>query len=239
MKNVDLTELNLKTLVQPLPNRSTPDLIAEALRQAIGHGLFVEGQSLRQDEIAGQFGVSRIPVREALRQLEAEGLVIFHPNRGAMVSVLSVAEAQEICEIRVALETMALELAIPQLSDLDLRRAAELLQATEQAASPEQAAHLNWQFYMALYSPANRPRLLDLIKMLHVNIDRYMRLQRAELTIQTHCLSNHQQLLESCWQRDTTAATQILRHHLEQTAAALVAYLERQAQSSQLPTRAN
>ena len=222
MKNVDLTELNLKTLVQPLPNRSTPDLIAEALRQAIGHGLFVEGQSLRQDEIAGQFGVSRIPVREALRQLEAEGLVIFHPNRGAMVSVLSVAEAQEICEIRVALETMALELAIPQLSDLDLRRAAELLQATEQAASPEQAAHLIWQFYMALYSPANRPRLLDLIKMLHVNIDRYMRLQRAELTIQTHCLSNHQQLLESCWQRDTTAATQILRHHLEQTAAALV-----------------
>jgi len=229
--NLDLNELNLKSLVQPLPSRSTPDLIAEALRQAIGHGLFGEGQSLRQDEIAGQFGVSRIPVREALRQLEVEGLVTFHPNRGAMVAVLSVSEAQEICEIRVVLETMALELAIPQLSDLDLGRASELLQTIQRAVTPEQWADLNWQFYMALYTPANRARLLSLINMLHVNIDRYMRLQRAESTTKSKALADYQELLDACWRRDSKSATQILRQHLEQTAATLLSYLEQRSQS--------
>ena len=100
--------------------RSTPDLIADALREAIVRGIFQEGQSLRQDEIATQFGVSRIPVREALRQLEAEGLVTLHLNRGAMVSALSPAEAQEIFEIRSALEVKAIQLAIPKLTPSDL-----------------------------------------------------------------------------------------------------------------------
>lgn len=219
---MSLSNLNLKNLVQ-IPNRSAPDLIAEALRRAIGQGLFGEGQSLRQDEIAGQLGVSRIPVREALRQLEVEGLVVFHPNRGAMVSVLSAAEAQELGEIRLALETMALELAIPQLSDADLNQATARLKAMQQANDLQQWADLNWQFYSGLYTQADRPRLLHLINMLHTNVERYMRLQRADLP-QPASLAE-QQLLDACWLRDTGQASQILRLHLEQSAAALVAYL--------------
>ena len=220
---------SLKNLVQPLPHRSTPDLIAEALRQAIGRGLFSEGQSLRQDEIASQFGVSRIPVREALRQLEVEGLVIFHPNRGAMVSVLSAAEVREICEIQVALETMALALALPQLSNADLTQAATLLTALPQATDAGEWADCNWQFHAALYAPARRTRLLGLIKMLHVNLGRYMRLQQFEPSAQAQSLAEHQQLLDVCWRRDTAAATQILQQHLERAAAALVAQLEQRA----------
>ncbi|MEO0970070.1 MAG: GntR family transcriptional regulator, partial [Cyanobacteria bacterium J06639_18] len=83
---MDLSELAANVLEK---QRSTPDLIADALREAIIQGIFAEEQSLRQDEIAKQFGVSRIPVREALRQLEAEGLVKFYNNRGAVVSGLS------------------------------------------------------------------------------------------------------------------------------------------------------
>lgn len=206
--------------------RSTPDLIAEALRQAIQHGIFAEGQSLRQDEIATQFGVSRIPVREALRQLEAEGLVTFHPNRGAMVAILSPAAAQEICEIRIALETTALQLAIPQHTAADLDRAATILKETAQTTDPIQWADLNWQFHAALYAPANRSRLLSMIKMLHVNVDRYIRLQIQALDYRDLSQQEHYQLLAACQQRDEAAAVKILQHHIGAAAEQLVEYLQ-------------
>jgi DNA-binding GntR family transcriptional regulator len=220
---MDLTDLAATVLRH---QRSTPDLIAEALRQAIQLGIFREGQSLRQDEIATQFGVSRIPVREALRQLEVEGLVIFHPNRGAMVSALSPAEIQEICEIRISLETLALQLAIPQLSESDIEQAAALLQATEETTDPMQWAELNWQFHAALYRPANRPRLLNLIKTLHVNIDRYIRFQLQQLDYREHSQAEHHQLLVACREQNIALATEILRQHISSTARQLVDYLQ-------------
>ncbi len=217
--------------------RSTPDLIAEALRQAIQLGIFREGQSLRQDEIATQFGVSRIPVREALRQLEAEGLVNFHPNRGAMVSSLSPTEAQEICEIRLALETMALQLAIPQMTATDLDRAAALLAETDQTSDPMRWPELNWQFHAALYAPADRPRLLGLIKTLHVNVDRYIRLQMKELNYRDRSQVEHHQLLAACQQQEIDRAIEILRLHINQAAEQLVDYLKTgQPQPNPLPT---
>ncbi len=85
----------------------------EALRAAISSGELAPGLQLRQDELAARFGTSRIPVREALRQLEAEGFVTFLPNRGAVVSDLSIDEVIELLEIRIALECHALRLAIP------------------------------------------------------------------------------------------------------------------------------
>jgi DNA-binding GntR family transcriptional regulator len=229
---MNLTDLAATVLQH---QRSTPDLIAEALRQAIQHGLFSEGQSLRQDEIATQFGVSRIPVREALRQLEAEGLVIFHPNRGAMVSILTPTEAQEICEIRIALETMALQLAIPHLSDADLDHAAQLLQDTEQTTEPMRWAELNWQFHSMLYRAASRPRLLSMIRTLHVNVDRYVRLQMQELNYRDRSQAEHYQLLNACRQRDSSAAIQILQQHIGQAAEQLVEYL--QGSSSKTPAK--
>lgn len=162
---MDLSDLAANVLQQ---QRSTPDLIADALRKAILRGLFQSGQSLRQDEIATQFGVSRIPVREALRQLEAEGLVTLYPNRGATVSALSPAEIQEICEIRIALETTAIQLAIPQMATSDLQKAKTILEMTQETEA-SRWAELNWEFHATLYTPANRPRLLSLIKTLHIN----------------------------------------------------------------------
>lgn len=219
---MNLTDLAATVLQH---QRSTPDLIAEALRQAIQHGIFREGQSLRQDEIATQFGVSRIPVREALRQLEAEGLVTFHPNRGAMVTSLSPAEAQEICEIRIALETTALQLAIPQLTEPDFDRAAAYLQETAQTTDPTHWADLNWQFHAALYIPAKRPRLLGIIKTLHVNINRYIRLQMQELNDYDRSQVEHHQLLAACRKRDQGGAMEILQQHISRAAQELVEYL--------------
>jgi DNA-binding GntR family transcriptional regulator len=220
---MNLTDLAATVLQH---QRSTPDLIAEALRQAIQIGIFQAGQSLRQDEIATQFGVSRIPVREALRQLEMEGLVTFHPNRGAMVSILSSAEVQEICEIRISLETLALQLAMPHLGNAALEQAAALLDATEQTADPGQWAALNWQFHAVLYLPAQRPRLLNLMKTLHVNIDRYIRFQLQEPNYREHSQIEHHQLLAACRQQNLPLATAILQQHISNTAHHLVTYLQ-------------
>jgi DNA-binding GntR family transcriptional regulator len=102
--------------------RTTQAMVAGGLRQGILSGALGGGRPLRQDEIAREFGVSRIPVREALRQLEGEGLVTFYPHRGATVSELSYEEATEIGEIRASSETLALKRALPNMTEEDLRR---------------------------------------------------------------------------------------------------------------------
>ncbi|MBD2464217.1 GntR family transcriptional regulator [Oscillatoria sp. FACHB-1407] len=206
--------------------RSTPELIANALRQAITLGIFEEGQSLRQDEIASKFGVSRIPVREALRQLEVEGLVTFHPNRGATVTTLSPTEVQEIFEIRVALETTALRLAIPHLQEADLQQADAILAATDEASDVARWADLNWQFHETLYAPARRPRLMTLIKTLHINGDRYVRLQLAHNNYLEFSQKEHYQLLAACRQQNPDEAIAILQHHITTGGDRLVTYLQ-------------
>ena len=102
---------------------TTPEYIAAALRQAILQGRYVANQPLRQDRLADELGVSKVPLREALVQLRAEGLVAFKPNRGAVVTELSADEADEIFTMRVALEAKALEKAIPRLRSADFIRA--------------------------------------------------------------------------------------------------------------------
>ncbi|MBD2070188.1 GntR family transcriptional regulator [Leptolyngbya sp. FACHB-671] len=222
MESVDLGDLAAGVLRH---QRSTPDLIADALREAIVQGVFQEGQSLRQDEIAAQFGVSRIPLREALRQLEAEGLVLLSPNRGATVAIMSPAEAQEIGEIRVALESLALQLAIPKLTEADLQKAADILEKTDRETDVGRWAKLNWEFHAVLYGAGDRPRLLSLIKTLHVNIDRYIRLQMAKMNYLEKSQQEHQQILDACRKGDSKTAVRLLKRHIETAGEQLVTYL--------------
>jgi len=157
MKPMNLSELAAQAM---RTHRTTPSLVAEVLREAILRGVLKGGQPLPQDELAARFGLSRIPIREALRQLEGEGLVTVYPHRGAVVSELSGEELQEMCEIRIALETAAVRLAIPHLDGETLSRAEAILTATDRET--DVVAHWsknNWTFHSTLYMPAHRPRL--------------------------------------------------------------------------------
>lgn len=220
---MDLADLAAPLLQQ---QRSTPDLIADALREAILRGIFREGEPLRQDEIAKQFNVSRIPVREAMRQLEAEGLLKFYPNRGAVVAALTPAEVQEIGEMRIVLETLALQLAIPHLTEADLHRADAALDATERTTDVARWAELNWEFHAALYTPADRPRLLMTIKTLHVNVDRYIRLQMEKMNYHARSQKEHNQILQACRDRNIKTATRQLKRHISTASQQLVVYLQ-------------
>jgi DNA-binding GntR family transcriptional regulator len=220
---VTLGELAAKLSAQRY--RTTPGLVAEVLREAILRNVLTGGQQLRQDEIAAHLGVSRIPVREALRQLEAEGLVTFFPHRGAVVSELSYQEVQEIYEIRTPLEVTAMRLALPRLSQPDLERAEEILEAIDRETEVAKWSGLNREFHTVLYAPADRPRLLALINTLRTNVERYQRIYISLMQHKPHSQREHREILDACRRRDVEAAVRALERHLGQAAQELVAYL--------------
>ncbi len=214
---------------------STPvtanESIADSLRADILRGKLKSGQALKQDEIAAQFGVSKIPVREALVQLKAEGLVNFYPNRGAFVSEISAAEADEIYVMRIALETAVLARAIPHLTVAHLKYAKEILDAIDQEENIAKWGELNWEFHATLYSPASLPRLMDTIKTLHSNIARYLVLYLAGMAYQKKSQKEHRAILEACRHGDTEKAVAVLVDHLQGASNHLVAFLNKQENS--------
>jgi DNA-binding GntR family transcriptional regulator len=209
---------------------TSADTVAHALRAAILCGRLPGGAHLRQEDLAAQLGVSRLPVREALRQLHGEGLVTLAPNRGAVVVALSPDEVQEIYDIRISLETMALRLAIPHLSPAILDHAGAILDTIERVDDVSRWCELNWDFHLCLYTPANRPHLLRLIDMMHANVDRYLRIYLSLLRFQGRSQADHRALLTACARYDAEAALGILTKHLAGARDALADYLRREEQ---------
>src|SRR3954454_10430486 len=107
--------------------RTVADEVAQTLREAIAEGALMAGTTLRQDDLAERFGFSRMPIRDALRQLEAEGIVSIHPTKGAHVARMDSAEITEIYAVRELLECEALQLAVPVLSGDKLDEAGQAL----------------------------------------------------------------------------------------------------------------
>jgi DNA-binding GntR family transcriptional regulator len=213
-------------------DRATPSLVADVLREAIVKGVFKSGVQLRQDALAAELGVSRIPIREALRKLEAEGLVTIHQNRGAVVSNLSGAEIQEIYEIRILLESAALRLAIPRMTDETYRQAEEALREMHMEEETIRWINLNRRFHSILYGPADRPRLLSLINTLRTNVDRYVSIYISLLNNRNQAQREHATILEACKRGDPKAAVRALQLHLERVAEGLAMYLQTEVRPS-------
>jgi DNA-binding GntR family transcriptional regulator len=206
--------------------RGSPQLIADALRAAIIQGKLTPGEALRQEQLASHFSVSRIPLREALRQLESEGWIEFLPNRGARVSGLSAAEVAEIYEIRASLECTALELALPRHTSETWRTVEAALRRSQREGQHSRYASRNRDFHVALYEPAQRPKLLSLIDSLHSRGERYLRL-KLEIPSNKHKSDEeHQQLYTAARSGDTRSAAAILKAHLLQTGQMLANHLQ-------------
>ncbi len=203
----------------------------EAMRERILHGVYPEGEPLRQDAIALELGVSRIPIREALRQLEAEGLVTFAPHRGAVVSTLSLAEIEEVFALRADIESDLLRRAIPNMTAEGLRAAAAVLDAYEQALGRGEVAawgDLNWQFHSTLYSAAQRPVTLGIAQRLHQQADRYMRMQLALTHGEDRAAREHRAILAAVRRRDSRRAVKLLEAHIVGAGERLLAFLREQ-----------
>lgn len=219
--------MNALTNPQNPPAATTPEYVARAIRRDILAGRLAENQPLRQDRLAEELGVSKVPVREALIQLKAEGLVTFLPNRGAVVSVLSPREVDEIFTMRAALETTALTRALPRLTRADLIRAQGALEIMDQEADPARWSELNWEFHATLYQAADMPRLLETIGQLNANVGRYLIIYLDSLGRQGLSQEQHRTILDACRQGQVQSAVGILTEHVEQAAAGLVDFLNR------------
>lgn len=198
--------------------------IAESLQADIISGRLPGGTPLRQQQLAARFDVSRIPVRDALRRLAAEGLVLLRPNRGATVAPLSVDDLTEIYEMRIAAETLALKSALPHITNAQLDIATGLQNELENAPISKFGA-LNTEFHMALYRPCSRPRLLSHITTLGHAADRYLRIGAGSLGHAAQSHREHRQLLATCAERDEEAALTCLSTHISQAADMLIARL--------------
>lgn len=212
-------------LLKELGRERAPEQITDRLREAIISGSLKPGDRLLQEELAERLGVSRMPVREALRRLEAEGLVVLQPYRGALVADLSSLELQEIYEIRIALETLALQLGVPNMGASTLDTMEVTLKQMDTEESSASWLNLNTRFHTLLYESANRPLLVEHIKSLQNKSDRFLRLfvSRRDRTVQAQ--REHWAIFLACQKGHLEEACQLLQEHLQGTVASLAATL--------------
>ncbi|MBO6795531.1 GntR family transcriptional regulator [Maricaulis sp.] len=217
----------------PIQKTSVVDTLAGKLRERILKNELRAGEPLRQEALAEAYGVSRMPIREAFRQLEAEGLVEFHPHRGAVVSAMSIEEAEELFDLRLAIETDLIQRAIENATEQDKNTARAALKAVQDAYSSGDEEHwgaLNWAFHKSLYTASARPRSLALLDGLNANIDRYVRLQLSlERSAPDRANIEHDQMLQAFTSGNGEEARSILQQHIQDARSSLLAALrERQ-----------
>jgi DNA-binding GntR family transcriptional regulator len=208
-----------------IPRQSLAAAVVERLRERILSGELQEGEQLRQEAIAAEFEISRIPVREALSHLAGEGLVKIVGNRGAVVAALSPDEIMQLFETRAVLETYMLREAIPNITDEDLRRAEDILALYEESLEHDSQVkswgRWNWSFHSALYAPANRSVMLSFLKTLNMQCDRYTRLHLI-VTRDLHLAGKaHRELLDVCRTGNPDRAADAVWKHIMDAGAYL------------------
>ncbi|WP_028605852.1 GntR family transcriptional regulator [Ottowia thiooxydans] len=197
------------------------DAVTDALRELILSGELGIGVQLKQQALAERFGVSRIPVREALKRLQSEGLIEHKPHQGSTVAAQSIQELIEALDIRIALETRALKLAIPQMKAADHRAAREIMARYDGSESPQEWAELNLEFHMVLYRPCARTKLLKMIEESVRGIARHMRAMQSYKVGRKTPQAEHDLILKACIAKDIPRAVELLEQHIEHTQLAL------------------
>ena len=203
---------------EPLERRSLAKQAAETLRRAILSGQVAAGTVLRQSSLAEELGVSVIPLREALCQLEGEGLVHQASHRGAVVADLSVDDVVDLVDILHALEALAFPRALPRLRPVDLEKAARALDALRDEDDVAAFGARVWDFREALLARAESPRLLTMLETLHRHALRYFALLLREPQARAMMLRHLTDSLELMRRRDLEG---LLEHKRACTAEAL------------------
>ncbi len=206
--------------------KTVTSAVVEILREKIISHEIASGQPLRQDALADQLNVSRIPIREALLQLEAEGLVQFAPHKGAVATQVSAEEVDELFSLRSILETDLLGRALQKITDSELKTSQLILEEFDELLKPGADMHawgaLNWKFHKSLYAPAARKRTLNIVRQLHTNCDRYLRMQILLDADYSRAEKEHHTLLNLCEKRDIRAARKCLKNHISITGQKLI-----------------
>jgi DNA-binding GntR family transcriptional regulator len=210
----------MKTMsVELLTHGAAGARIAAELREAILTGEYAPGDRVRQEDLADRHGASRVPVREALRMLEAEGLVTLVANTGAWVSTVSLAECEEMYQIRERIEPLLLRYNIPLLTDEQIDELEHMAQTMESSADVETFLALDREFHLSCYSAAETSVLGDTVLRLWNRTQHYRRaytrLFRSEGDRSVH--HEHHLLVSAIRRRDLDEAERVLAGHIRRT----------------------
>ncbi|GAA2668744.1 MULTISPECIES: GntR family transcriptional regulator [Actinosynnema] len=197
----------------------------DALRELVLSGEVAAGQRLNEVEVAANLGISRGPVREAIRQLASEGLLVLVPNRGAYVPVADAAEVTALFELRTALECAAAELAAARRSDGDLAgmRAVCAESRRTHKAGKRFPHHLDLAFHRTLLDAAASPRITEQVKLVQQRVVLLRSALRDDPPHQNASLDDHEALVDAIEAGDGKRAAEVMRTHLRRVCAQLIA----------------
>lgn len=202
--------------------------VADRIREAIIRGEYPPGARIRQEELALDSGASRVPVREALRMLEAEGIVTLVANTGAWVSSLSLSECEEIYRVRERVEPLLLRMSAPGLDDLTLDRLDQLAVLMSETNDPETFLELDREFHLLTYTGTDTVVLTELVHRLWNRTQSYRRIYtglmdaRARRTVH----DEHRLIVGALRDHDIDAAESLLAGHIRRTRRQLASHPE-------------
>lgn len=201
----------------PALERTTPDHLADALRVAIYDGQFEDGEELNQVELASYFKVSRVPIREALRQLQAEKLVKIIAHRRAVVVGLDLEEMLELIEIRAVLEGFLIAKAGPRLDAAALQRLRDLCDEADRIRDYGYNWVLkNWEFHRTLYKPSASKAAIAMVEHLNLRVERYVRRSGGMKRLR-EAAAEHRRILKDVERGNFAAARNRMQEHIMQT----------------------
>ena len=204
-------------------------VIEEKLRNAIIDGSLPSGTALRQQELATLFGVSRMPVREALRQLEAQSLLRVETHKGAVVAPLITEDAVDAYSLRILLESEALRLSIPHLTAEDLAAARSYIELLEVETDYTQIGRLNRLFHMSLYAKTRNKRLMRLVEEGLNEEERFLRFNLSSMGLGKLSQDDHWELLRLAEAKAVEQTVAALQYHLNRGVQAITQYLNSKA----------
>lgn len=229
-KELNADENKKMQLLKIEEHRSLAEIAEERIRAEILAGRLEPGEKIPQEQVAAQLGISRVPVREALHRLEAEGVVTLRPHVGFVVTKLTLEELEEIYATREIVEGGATSLSARQISDEELARLESIVKELRKAAKAGDLGRwlaLDREFHLVTYAPCKLPRLLKIISEFWNATQGY---RRAYATIPGSieaANSAHLQILEALRRRDPAEAERLVRTHIRQTVEGIVSNRDR------------
>lgn len=201
--------------------------VYDRLRKQITQAMIVPGERISLRQIAAAFGVSTMPVREALRQLQAEGFIRYE-NRSVVVRQLTLAEVEEVFEIRISLETLATERALPKINQSDIEQLMSILVRMDAAdINHAEWLLLNRQFHLQFYTCSDSPHLIQLIRNVWDTVEPYMNIYTSSVSSLHQAMAEHHELLGYIQERKLKELLQLTLKHLKYTFNVIKSGLEK------------
>ncbi|WP_028306563.1 GntR family transcriptional regulator [Desulfitibacter alkalitolerans] len=194
------------------------EIVLEALKDAIVNGKLKPGERLMEQQVAEELGVSRTPVREAIRKLEIEGFVIIIPRRGAYVSDISLKDIAQVFEVRAAMEALAAGLAAQRIADDQLEKLERKLVEVKNAVDNSDLDNIiqyDTDFHEIIYGASRNDRLVQILNNLREQIQRYRTASLASPGRLKDTLKEHQELVDAISTRNVALAQKLAKEHIE------------------------